>query len=381
MKRKIIFLTLLIAFIGFSTTAKVWRVSNRNIDNIAVDADFNTLQDAIDGASGGDTLYLMGSKSSYGSGTFDKKLVVIGPGYWLTENQYTQAISDTARVSTLTFNEGSQGSKVQGLSLVYSYSVDWPNAVNFKYIIINTDSITIAKNYIFLYRYGNYTPGTFEGITIYGDRTNIKIQQNWIEVEINDGYSGYNGSIIAIHFTGVPSNCFIRNNFISSNKSNTYGTATNIRMDINDMTNDLKIYNNVLWGDCLTYYTDQRNNIFVSGVYNGVGDILMYNLCNETQYPVDPPELYNQQNIDMSTVFTDYAKFIDNGYVLATGSPAIGAGVNGGDCGVFSFDTGGFPYVLSGMPAIPSIYEAIVQPIVGSSLPVTIKAVSHNEHK
>ena len=73
--------------------------------------------------------------------------------------------------------------------------------------------------------------------------------------------------------------------------------------------------------------------------------------------------------------------FIDNGYELAPGSPAIGTGVNGGDCGVFSYDTGGYPYVLSGMPAIPAIYEATVESIVGSTLPVTIKASSHNEHK
>lgn len=380
MKKQITILTAIIIFIATTGNATVWRVSNRVIDGISVDADFNTLQDAIDGASGGDTLYLMGSENSYGTGTFDKKLVVIGTGYWLTENVNTQAISDTALVGALTFNEGSQGSKIQGLSMSYSVATS-SYTVNYSFITINTDSITIAKNYIFLYRYGNYTVGNFEGITINGNRALTKILQNWIEVEINDGYSSYTGYVNAIHFTGVPANCYIQNNFIRANKSNAYGTATNIRMDINDMTNDLKIYNNVLWGDCMTYYTDQRNNIFVSGAYYGIGDILMYNLCNETQYPVDPPELNNQQNIDMSTVFTDYTKYIDNGYILATGSPAIGAGVNGGDCGVFSFDTGGFPYVLSGMPAIPAIYEATVQPIVGSSLPVTIKAVSHNEHK
>ncbi len=380
MKKQITFLTAIVIFIAMTGNAKVWRVSSRVIDGIAVDADFNTLQDGIDGASSGDTLYLMGSKNSYGTGIFEKKLVVIGPGYWLTENQHTQAITDTARVGSLTFNDGSQGSKVQGLALSYS-ATTYVYAVNFRYVTINTDSITIARNYIFLYRYGSYTVGTFEGITIYGDRTNIKIQQNWIEVEINDYGGGYDGYVNTIHFTGVPSNCFVQNNFIRSNNSGTYGTATNIRMDISDVANDLKIYNNVLWGDCITYFTEQQNNIFVSGAYNGGGDIMMYNLCNGTQYPVDPPELNNQQNIDMSIVFVDYTKYIDNGYALATGSPAIGAGVNGGDCGVFSFDTGGFPYVLSGMPAIPSIYEATVEPFVGSSLPVTIKAVSHNEHK
>ncbi len=378
MKQKITLLTAIIIFIGITVNATVWRISNRVIDGISIDADFNTLQDGIDGASSGDTLYLMGSKNSYGTGIFDKKLVVIGPGYWLTENQHTQAISDTAQVGALTFNEGSQGSKVQGLFM--SYSATTSNyTVNFSFITINTDSITIAKNYIFVYRYGSYTAGNFEGITINGNKAFIKIQQNWIEVEIYDVNYIYNGYVNAIHFTGLPVNCFIQNNFIRAIKSSTYATAANIRMDINDMTNDLKIYNNVLWGDCMTYYTDQRNNIFVSGAYNGVGDILMYNFCNETQYPVDPPELYNQQNIDMSTVFTEYTKYVDNGYALATGSPAIGAGVNGGDCGVFSYDTGGYPYVLSGMPAIPAIYEATLGTVVGNNLPVTIKASSHTD--
>ena len=379
MKRKITFLSFLAIFFVVNVNATVWRVSSRVISGVTVNADFNTLQAAIDGASAGDTLYLMGSQQSYGAGVFNKQLTVIGPGYWLAENVNTQAIKDTARVGFLTFNDGSQGSKVQGLYLNYYTIAQNTSGSYLRLILVNTDSITILKNYLFMHRDGNYTVGTYDGVYVNGNRTNIIVQQNWIEVLITDNYSSYNGSVRAINFSGIPTNCVVQNNFLRAIPS-TYGIANCIQLEIIDIANDLKIYNNVMWGSLATYYTEQLNNILLNGSYNGGADLMMYNLCNETQYPIDPPELYNQQNVDMSTVFTDHTKYIDNGFTLVPSSPAIGAGVNGGDCGVFSFDTGGYPYVLSGMPAIPAIYEATVEPIVGSSLPVNIKASSHNEH-
>lgn len=58
---------------------------------------------------------------------------------------------------------------------------------------------------------------------------------------------------------------------------------------------------------------------------------------------------------------------------LTSNSLAIGAGVNGEDCGPFS---GTAPYIPSGIPAIPSIYyfkgPAVVS-TVNTGLPVQIK--------
>jgi hypothetical protein len=48
--------------------------------------------------------------------------------------------------------------------------------------------------------------------------------------------------------------------------------------------------------------------------------------------------------------------------------------MNGGDCGAFGED----PYILSGMPAIPAMFETTVVPYGSSSLPVNVKAISHN---
>lgn len=96
------------------------------------------------------------------------------------------------------------------------------------------------------------------------------------------------------------------------------------------------------------------------------------NICDLTQYP---NENGNQQSIVMSTVFEDYTTFIDNGYILKAGSPAIGTGVLGVDCGPFGTND---PYVLSGMPPIPAIFDFEMNQTIGTStIPVTIKSMSH----
>jgi len=74
MKNKISFLTVLAIVFAMSANATVWRVSNTVVNGIPVDADFTTLQDAINGASAGDTIYMMGSPTSYGDGIFDNTI-------------------------------------------------------------------------------------------------------------------------------------------------------------------------------------------------------------------------------------------------------------------------------------------------------------------
>ena len=60
---------------------------------------------------------------------------------------------------------------------------------------------------------------------------------------------------------------------------------------------------------------------------------------------------------------------------LKAGSPAIGGGVSGADCGAFG---GPAPYVLSGVPNLPHIYEADVPASAtsDSGLQVSIKVKS-----
>ena len=84
----------------------------------------------------------------------------------------------------------------------------------------------------------------------------------------------------------------------------------------------------------------------------------------------------NQSNVDMSTVFVGpEGNSTDGQWQLKPGSPAIGAGTDGNDIGMFG---GPSPYVLSGIPGIPHIYF-FSSPANGSGssgLQVHIKAKS-----
>jgi hypothetical protein len=123
--------------------------------------------------------------------------------------------------------------------------------------------------------------------------------------------------------------------------------------------NNVQCFNNILTGGSCTLTTTMTAN----------------NLCSGTQLPAGNN---NQLNVSMSDVFvcwsscTGYSS--DGRYQLKAGSPAIGAGSNGEDCGMFG---GNDPYVLSGLPAIPAIYY-FQYFNNNSTINVTMSVKSHN---
>ena len=351
MKRQILLLFAIALFIAMSTNATVWRVNNRP----NVDADFTTLAAAVGGASATDTIYLEGSPFNYGGASFNKQLTVIGTGYWLNENDSTQFYNESSKVGGLIFYNGSQGSVIEGLFINF-----FSNSATA--ISIHTDNITIRRNRINPYS-GNNAVYYAYGIYVNTTSSSLTIEQNWFEPV--PGYADHGRGIV---FSSYCTNSIIKNNIIHCD-TNEYA----ISMATENDPSSLIISNNAIMGQVNTFYSSQYNNILMWGLYTaGTGEINSNNICDGTQYP---DENGNQQNVDMSTVFEDFPTYIDNGYLLKTGSPAIGAGVLGVDCGPFGTND---PYVLSGMPPIPAIFNVeMVQSIGTTTLPVTIKAKSH----
>ncbi len=366
--KKHFFTLIYILFFGtINSNAAVWRLNNSN----GVSANFTgTLQDAINSVSPGDTIYIEPSPYNYGGAIISKKVILIGAGYWLNENDSTQANKEKSEVEELVFNSGSEGSEIMGL---YCYKLI-PTIESWKLIAVNTDNISIRRNY-FYGKNTNCYQSSCSGIVIElnGNRANVNIEQNWLECYHTGGPAGGIQIGAAIHINGAPTNISIRNNFIKSN-------ANAILDTISTVTTELTVGNNVIWGNLLTYNVLYVNNVLISGTYyDGSGNSSANNICNGIQFP----DINNNQlNINMTTVFVDYDLYIDKGYILAPGSPAIGAGFNGGDCGVFSNDFGGNPYVLSGMPNIPAIFDidfnSTVFPAQFENLEINIKAKSHN---
>ena len=366
MKKNVILLSVILIGFALISNATVWRLNNIP----GVDAHLKTtLQNAIDSIQSGDTIYVEQSPFNYGSAVISKQVFLFGAGYWLEANDSTRVNKEKSQVEEIIFETGSEGSEMMGM---YCYKV-YPNKSTWELISVNTDNITIKRNYIFGRMTDCYMSGC-SGILIglNGNRMNIDIEQNWLECFHTFGpCSPQIGA--AIHINGIPSNVSISHNFIKSN-------VHSILESVSYPTTELTVSNNIIWGAIYTFVALHINNILIDGsFYNGSGGLTANNLCNGNQYP----EINNNQlNIDMSTVFIDHDLYIDNGYILVSGSPAIEAGFTGGDCGVFGSGFGGNPYVLSGMVAIPAIYEielnSTVFPSSSNTLEVNLKAKSHN---
>ncbi|MTI41101.1 T9SS type A sorting domain-containing protein [Fulvivirga lutimaris] len=146
--------------IAFRDIDKSWTVDN----SPGSVADFKTLYAAVYGTNEGDTLYVMGSQIPYNVGgkLLEKPRVIYGPGYFLGQNQETQASLDTAYVNQLLFKKGAEGSVVSGLDInsvimnnQASFINDTLTNVTLSHNRINSLSInddnrghTISKNYI-----------------------------------------------------------------------------------------------------------------------------------------------------------------------------------------------------------------------------------------
>jgi hypothetical protein len=329
----------------FSASATSWRLNN----NPAVDADFTTFQAAHDAASAGDTIYVEGNGNNahYGEITISKKLIIIGPGYFLTQNDSTSAIPINATVSSIMIQASATETEIYGLTII-------DNGATWDYGIKIKASGTIVSR--------NHLNGSNDRIVLDGNVQDVAIIQNY-------GYS------VTISSGVTATNVLISNNYFED------------RIYLNNLSNGIISNNVIRYGTADVFYSQIKNNIiFSTGLsdalcVNNSGNYIAYNLLSGSLVSGGTYGPGNLGNVDMSTVFVGYptqgSYSTDGRWQLKAGSPAIGAGEGGIDCGMFG---GPLPYVLSGLPAIPRIYEAIV-PTAGSTtsgLPVIIKAKSQN---
>ncbi len=327
------FTIILLSLCWLSLNATSWRVNN----NPAIDADFDDINAAIAAASAGDTLYIEGTQYNYGEVTLDKPLVIIGPGYFLLENDSTLANPLMAQVGEFTISQNASGSAVYGLSFYLNLNISASNLV-------------IARNW------GTYNSNFKFWLARFNNVTNVVITQNYLR-ELVCSYSA--------------NNIIVSNNYVSND------------IEFNDNQSAI-VFNNVVGSNITVHNSIVKNNITYQGNNGGIGgtnNVYEYNILNYNPGGNIPPGPGNIIGIDPEDVFVDYDGSLgystDGKWQLKEGSIAIGYGENGVDCGMFG---GPSPYILSGLPPVPHIYEAIV-PVSGSAasgLTVTIKVKSQN---
>lgn len=301
---------------------------------------FTTVQAAHNNAGSGDTIYIIGSSTTYAGFSVSKKLIIIGPGYLLTENPNTQANPNPAMISgDINFNSGASGSILTGISVVDDYHT----------INIYESNITIKRNKL----------STSENcIFISSNVGNVIVAQNYMTTRWS------NNQVIRI--SNNVQNVIISNNYIENLVEN--GKA----IEISSSTSAV-VKNNIIKGNFIVYNSQIQNNIMRGGTFSGSNNIVLNNMGNSTQFGTSNG---NQSNVNMSLVFVGTGS-TDGQWQLKTGSPAIGAGADGVDCGIFGGVT---PYILSGLPPIPAIYffDAPTSGSNSKGLPIHIKIKSHN---
>jgi len=336
--------------------AKIWIVDNNGGSRIA---DFTTIQAAHDGAADGDTLYVMGSPIMYEILTCEKMLVLIGPGYYLGENLNTQMNNNSATISSISFITGAEGSIIQGLRINTQITVAESN-------------ITIKRNHC------RIASQNTSGIILSNGASGCLITQNIISGG-NSGASGANA--IGVTSEQHLSNIIISNNIITGYASvliQLHETSAIFKNNTILGIGGININNSSIY-NCIYIIPKNFGGSFGGyGQSNSIFNCVFSIKISTNNVPSDFPNCIFDENLELSDLFVGITGNSNDGqYQLKEGSPAIGAGLNGADCGAFG---GANPYVLSGMPPIPAIYEADIATTgsIDDGLPVKIKVKAHN---
>lgn len=344
-KIKILTIVFLFGITSLGYAAK-YRVNN----NPSASAHFTTLLAAHNAASAGDTLYVEGSPVLYAGITFTKKLIVIGPGYYIGNNPMTQAHTQNAIFGITTFDAGSEGSVVMG---VFFYDDGSANPC----LTINASNVVIKRDRF--YKANGSNVDNSHAIKI--NANNVIVTQCYIEM--------YNLPYYTVRIYANSINALISNNYIRGTDS--YSSARGLYMASNSSA---EVLNNVFMNNVEVNNANFYNNIMIQGSFLSSNCALYNNIGNGTQFPLINN---NQQSVNMNDVFNLSDLSPDGKYRLKSGvNPARGTGYDGTDIGMFG---GPSPYVLSGIPDLPAVYH-FSAPNSGSStsgLPASVKIKSN----
>ncbi len=301
--------------------------------------DYTNFQLAHDASTAGDTIMMMPG-SRFASNTLSKRLVIIGPGYFLSQNTGLQAnpLGMDSADSYLTISDAAASGSIFMSCTIGSGRLNAGNGVVVSGL--NVTNISFIRCWFIGDELSDY------GFRFSNNISNIIFQQcvfknNAVSA---DGYAiGTNLSFLNCLFYNTPRENVYYYYFLNFTQDVGHsGLIQNcvfsgivgslVRLDLrggswafnNNISNNFEIL-----GTGINY----QNNI-------GTGD----------QYP---PGNGNLQNQTWANIFTLNGSQ-DGQYALTAGSPAIGAGIGGINCGIFGGTT---PYRLSGIPSVPTIYS------------------------
>ncbi len=351
MKKSIFKKAILIAtsLLGLQTFAQ----TTHTVSNVpGAEADFTSVQDAIDAAASGDTIYVQPSSTSYGTGAIiDKGLTIIGRSHSKT-NASTQL--------NITLNENSSNTTIKGIEGFISES--FINIAG----TINNLVITDCKSNIFLSdvnaKNNTLIQGNILSSLSFNNNTNTIISNNIFDIGAPLNFTDVSTAIVS-------NNIFYEfgNSHSSSTGTLTIANSIFVTNSNNSGITEISISGNFQINNCLTYDYGGGTLMFVGDGSSTINEV------NNTLLNTDP--LFTNVDTSGSVTSIGFNQFEPqtDDVSLAIGSPAIGAGEGGTDLGVFegyNFSNLGIP---RGFPSI-TIQNANSTVAKNANLTVTISA-------
>jgi hypothetical protein len=321
---------LLLVGLGFAATLTTQAQTLHRI-NADGTGDFTNITTALADVSvtAGDTLIVEHAASTYDvtGVTVNKAVKIFGTGYFIPDNDCTQANQQVSKTGPITIT--ADNAIIGGLQT--------------SKVFVNANYVRVMRNNIKQYL----------GLGNTGNVTSVMVQQNFIE-----------GSTDSVLVSVVNcSNFVITNNFIQN--LSVSGTAINTRV----LTGNGLILNNSFHGqpNCEFHNATVQNNIFENSEFyasasGGVDASTAVSVSNNLSYGTFLNSDWGQALSSTNWPDTGYCYILigvtrDGRYQLSStwnSNPATNGGADGRDIGPFG---GSYPYVLSGMPPLPSVAQ------------------------
>lgn len=361
MKKMKLFFTLgFFTLVILHTNAGIWRINNlsnydqglfgSNVGGTSLKPVFKQLSDAMSynpvSQISIDTLYVEGTNVAYNSFIVNKKVIIIGTGYFLSENINVSTTPYGSNVGSVIFIAGSDSSQIIGMHVTNVNGISINNSVS--YILIKRCQIDYSVGVGYLNTY-------------------ISVLQNYFS---NTGNN--TSSVIASNVNGFPTHFIFNNNickkaFVISNSTTVYN-AEQVNNNVFDCPS-------VSGGPSLKFNSGEcRNNIIkTTGItvqVNGANT----NFTNNTS-AIGSEQLGNDATnhvINISTLFVASGT-TDGAYQLISSPQTVG--FDGYQIGAYGGPAITNQYTLSGLAAIPVIYSIQTSGVSdNTNLPVKIRA-------
>ena len=258
------------ALITSAAQATILRVSN--VKNSG--APYASISNAISAAAEGDTIMVDGSETTYGSTIeINKKLVLMGPGYWRTENGIIQEGAHPATINGIKFYAA--GSIITGL-VVNSIVVQTANVTITRCRItgnISLSSLSYGVTNTVIHQC--FLEGDVSGSNNNNPNPGIQITNNIFKgrnystvTNLTDSYIAYNTFTGTMETNGYLTGCTIEKNVMEAHTgeigNNTFTDNTETGFTFEDTSTDLAIKN-----FSEQYASEHDASLFSRGAFNG----------------------------------------------------------------------------------------------------------------